>query len=80
MEEQTSTPDHFSHELTRDEPYYLNGPQQARPPDGEFKAGTKVLLENEAGSYCYVTSEDGIRAAVASGSLKPLQKNGDRDT
>jgi hypothetical protein len=73
MKEQTSKPDRFSHELTSDEPYYLNGPQQASPPEGKFKAGTKVLLVSHEGSYSRVTSEDGTFAAVASGSLKPLE-------
>lgn len=73
MKEQTSTDGPFTHELTRDEEYYKHGPQQASPPDGKFKAGTRVRLESDAGSYSYVTSEEGIYAAVASDALKPLE-------
>jgi hypothetical protein len=75
MVERTLPPDNFTHELAQDEPYYLDGPQQGRPPDGEFKAGTKVLLESPSGSYSFVTSEDGIHAAVLTSSLKPLEES-----
>ncbi len=73
MKEQTSAPDHFSHELIRDESYYLDGPQQMRPPDGEFKAGTKVTLTENAGSYSRVVSEDGIEAYVVTDALEPIE-------
>jgi NitT/TauT family transport system substrate-binding protein len=62
----------FTHALTQDEPYYLTGPQQGRPPEGTFNAGTKVKLLESGGSYARVTAEDGTTAWVASGSLKPL--------
>ena len=55
--------------------YYLTGPQQARPPEGKFKSGTKVKLLRNAGSYSQVQSESGITAYVATGALKPIKKN-----
>ncbi len=55
--------------------YYLTGPQQARPPEGKFKPGTRIKLLRNAGSYCVVQSETGITAHVATGALKPIKKN-----
>ena len=59
----------FTHALTRDEPYYLTGPQQGRPPEGTLKAGTKVKLMESAGSYSRVAAENGTTAWVATDSL-----------
>jgi len=55
--------------------YYLTGPQQARPPEGKFKLGTKVKLLRNAGSYSQVQSEGGVTAYVATGALKAIKKN-----
>lgn len=54
--------------------YYLTGPQQARPPEGKFKPGTRVRLVRGAGSYSQVTSETGVTAFVATAALKKLAK------
>jgi len=54
--------------------YYLGGPQQARPPEGKFKPGTRVKLVRNAGSYSVVQSESGITAHVATAALKKLTK------
>ena len=62
-----------THVINSEETYYLDGPQQMRPPDGKFKAGTKVKLVEEAGSYSVVVSEDRIRAYVSTGALKPIE-------
>ncbi len=50
--------------------YYTTGPQQARPADGEFSAGTKVKIVEQSGSYVLVQSESGIRAFVAADAVK----------
>ena len=60
----------FTHAITIDTEYYTDGPQQARPPDGIMKAGTKVTLVEEAGSYCRVKSEDGVEGYITAGSLE----------
>jgi len=69
---------HFTHTIRQlgglDSPYYINGPQQARPPDGRFKPGTFVRLVRTAGSYSVVKSETGITAHVASASLKKITR------
>ena len=62
-----------THVISSEATYYLDGPQQMRPPDGKFKMGTKVELVQENGSYSQVVSEDGIRAHVSTGSLKPIE-------
>lgn len=62
-----------THVVTVEEVYYLDGPQQMRPPDGKFKMGTRVELVQDAGSYSEVVSEDGIRAYVSTGVLKPIE-------
>lgn len=62
----------FTHEITDSAEYYKDGPQQARPPDGTFKPGTKVTLVRRAGSYWLVRSERGIVAYVASEAVKEI--------
>ena len=62
-----------THVIASEEAYYLDGPQQMRPPDGKFKTGTRVELVQDAGSYSVVVSEDGIRAYVSTGALKPVE-------
>lgn len=62
----------WTHTLTRDEPYYLTGPQQGRPPDGRLKAGTKVSLLETAGSYARITAEDETTVWVATDALKAM--------
>jgi hypothetical protein len=49
--------------------YYLNGPQQASPPDGTFPAGTKVTLVRDAGSYSLVRSAAGVEAYVSNEAI-----------
>ena len=62
----------YTHVVTADTVYYLGGPQQARPPEGTFTAGTRVVLIRDAGSYGQVRSETGVEAYVSSGSLQPI--------
>ena len=66
----------FTHTITIDTEYYTDGPQQARPPDGKMKVGTKVSLVEEAGSYCRVKSEDGVEGYIAAGSLEAARTKG----
>jgi hypothetical protein len=55
--------------LTTAAEYYLQGPQQASPPDGTFPAGTKVTLVRDAGSYSLVRTAQGVEAYVTSDSI-----------
>ncbi len=68
-----TAPLQYTHVITEKTSYYLHGPQQAMPPQGSFKPGTKVILLQEMGSYTRVKSEDGIEAAVSTGSLQKIQ-------
>ena len=63
----------FTHVISfTDTFYYLGGPQQARPPDGTFVKGTRMVLVRDSGSYSLVTSESGLTAYVATGSLSSI--------
>ena len=55
----------FSHVITAETEYYATGPQQGRPSDGKFSAGTRVSIVEESGSYVLVKSEGGVEAYVA---------------
>lgn len=59
-----------SHVVKVTSQYYMDGPQQGRPPDGEFATGTKVRLLQSAGSYSLVLSEEGTEAYVSSDVLR----------
>ncbi len=60
----------FSHVIAQATEYYTTGPQQGRPADGEFSAGTKVRVVEQSGSYLLVQSEAGIKAFVAADAVK----------
>jgi hypothetical protein len=62
----------LTHVLTTDATYYLEGPQQARAPDGVLKSGTRVRLVQTNGSYCVVSTENGVTAHISTDGLKPL--------
>ena len=61
-----------THRVVNETPFYLDGPQQARPADGILAAGTAVILVEASGSYALVTLPDGRRAYVAADSLTEL--------
>ncbi len=69
----TTTTNTFIHIIATDTEYYTDGPQQARPPDGTLKAGTKVKVVEEAGSYCRVEAEDGIVGFIAVDVVKVVE-------
>jgi hypothetical protein len=62
-----------THSVVLETPFYLDGPQQARPADGTLPSGARVTLVSAAGSYAQVVLPDGRRAYVAADSLKPLR-------
>jgi hypothetical protein len=41
----------FSHVIVADTEYYTTGPQQGRPPDGKFPAGTKVSIVEDSPKF-----------------------------
>ncbi|MFN4257683.1 MAG: serpin family protein [Gemmataceae bacterium] len=64
----------MTHVLEMPTDYYKTGPQQGRPPDGYWPAGTQVRKLKDAGGYTLVQTAAGVQAYVASGVLKPLAK------
>jgi hypothetical protein len=66
-------PNQFTHELTRSQPFYFSGPEPASPPEGEFPAGTKVvLLIHDGGGYCRVVDGRGLYVTLEYDSLRKL--------
>ncbi len=64
----------FSHVIKFEIEYYTTGPQQGRPADGKFPAGTKVSIVKKAGSYVLVQSEKGVSAYVSTDAVKLKKK------
>ena len=69
-EPETPAGESFSHVITAETEYYTTGPQQGRPPDGKFPAGTKVNIVKTAGSYTLVRDRDGVEAYVAADAVE----------
>jgi hypothetical protein len=66
-------PNQFTHELTRPQSFYFDGAQQGTPANGEFRAGTKVvLLVYDGGNYCRVADERGLYVEIEYDSLRKL--------
>lgn len=70
-EENGAVVDGETHQLNRDEPWFEH-PAQARPPNGQLPAHTRVRILQDAGSYSKIRTKDGRVCFVASDSLSPL--------
>lgn len=71
----------YTHEVVKDTSYYIDGPQQMRPPDGTLRAGTRVTPIQKAGSYVQVRfqgPESPIEAYVASEDIRPVRDQGEK--
>ena len=68
-----ASPSALTHVLTSDTPYYTQGPQQARPPNGTLTAGTLVAVIEDQGSYTVIQTKEGVVGHVASGALAPRE-------
>ncbi|MBI82625.1 MAG: hypothetical protein CMJ81_05460 [Planctomycetaceae bacterium] len=73
LQAQTSSTWETSHVITSESAYYTTGPQQGRPADGNFTAGTKVRLVETMGSYSLVQLADGLTAYVTADALEPFR-------
>ena len=70
-------PNQFTHEVARAQPYYFTGAQPEMTPDGEFLAGTKVvLLLHDGGVYCRVADGRGLYVETEYDSLRKLRQHG----
>jgi len=68
-------PNQFTHEVTRQQPFYFTGAQQAAAPDGQFQVGTKVvLLVYDGGSCCRVADGQGLYVETAFDTLKKIKR------
>lgn len=68
----TPAPSHFTHVLTRAQPFYFSVAEGAAPA-GEFPAGTKVaLLGQEGGPYCRVVDGRGLSVETEVAGLEKL--------
>lgn len=64
----------YTHLVSTETAYYLSGPQQGRPSEGNLSAGIKVAMSTDTmGSYVFVESENGIKAWVHADALKPIE-------
>lgn len=71
------SPNQFTHELIRPEPFYFEGPQHGRPPDGEFPAGHRVvLLFHDGGPFCRVADGRGLYVGLRCDALKRVTAEG----
>ncbi|MGB6043155.1 MAG: divalent metal cation transporter [Pirellulales bacterium] len=68
-----SFPSNFTHVVTSESVYYSDGPQQGRPPDGKFVAGTSVKKLNEESGYWLVEDENGTKGYVAAEFVQPTE-------
>lgn len=67
-------PNQFTHEVVAEQSYYYIGPHQTAPPEGNFPAGTKVvLLTHDGGPVCRVADGRGVCVATAFDGLRPLR-------
>jgi hypothetical protein len=68
-------PNQFTHEVARAQPYYFTGAQSGMAPDGEFSAGTLVvLLLHDGGVYCRVADGRGLYVETEYDSLRKLHQ------
>ena len=62
-----------THRVTSRTQYYETGPQQGRPPEGSFDAGTKVvLISDSTGNYVMVEAQDGRKGWIPKEALELL--------
>lgn len=65
----------YTHVVVSESPYYTVGPAQGRPPDGTLPPGAKVSVLRRAGSYVLVRTDTGVRAYIASNTIKPVGRD-----
>jgi hypothetical protein len=64
-------PNQFTHELQRSQSYFYTDAQG--PPNGEFAAGTRVvLMVYNGGAYCRVVDGRGLYVETTYGGLRRL--------
>ena len=65
------SPNQFTHQLFRAQPYYYARPGGS--PDGKLRAGARVvLMVYNGGRYCRVIDARGLYVETAHSGLRPL--------
>ena len=71
-------PNRFTHELQQSQPYYYTHAQGRATPDGEFAAGTQVVLMiHDGGAYCRVVDAQGLYVETAYEGLRAVVMTAD---
>ncbi len=66
-------PNQFTHQITEPTPFYYERAAETVAPDGQFAAGTKVvLLVHDGGQFCRVVDGQGLYVEIAHDRLRPL--------
>ena len=66
-------PNQFTHEVTREQPFYFARETRDATPNGEFAAGTRVvLMVHDSGPMCRVVDDRGLYVETAYEGLRRL--------
>jgi hypothetical protein len=72
----TPPPEHFTHELVRDEPYWFGVRDDRRPdrePDGVLAAGTPVVVVGSVGGRSRVVDATGMLVEVPASAVRQAE-------
>ena len=58
--------------IHRETAYYLTGPQQGRPPEGRFGAGTRCTIVQSNGNYTLIKTAKGVVAWIQTDALNKV--------
>ena len=65
-------PQHFTHRLVREAPYFFEKPAKGAVPASHLPAGTPVLLLSTQGRTAWVADRRGLHVAVAAVTLQKI--------
>jgi hypothetical protein len=70
-------PTHFTHQVPVAQPFFYAVPQGQAVADGQFEAGTEVVLRQAVGAtWCQVVDGRGLCVVTAREGLAPLSSEG----
>ena len=64
----------FNAMITRDTPFFIEGPNQQTPPNGTFARGTRVKILSRHGHMVKVEAISRLRGYVAAGAVGPVDE------
>lgn len=62
----------FNAMITKETPFYLNGPNQQTPPNGRFHPGTRVRILSRHGNHVKVQAVGGLTGFVSATAVGPV--------